>query len=455
MQDNPVLLVQPQTISFGEFLMALFAALDKERVRFCVLRNYEGFPYNNVGCDLDLLIFPFDLPGAVHALSSIQGIRLVGYAERYYVAHAFVEGVSPVPGIRSFAVDFTWSLNWKGLPYLPTNIVLREALSRQAVDLNFLIPSPIHEAIISLLSSLLVGGRLKEKYYPKVQETYTNHKSAVITALLPSFGLKAATRLVDSVIGGDRGKILSCVSSLRVSLVLRNLLRGPVHSILGVARYYAYEVVVRCTPKTLEAVRISDPDGCCKATIIDSLMPLLRYSAKLVERRHFAPQFTLEHEPLEKNVRANPRAGAICVPSVSMAKIARWLLEEWLSQFRKRQNLTLRIIESSYYDLLIDSGDRRNGIPRWFARLIGKLFPSPDLWILLDVSAKTMQSISREFLSAGTLKQREAYRSFVKTRKRYIILDAEKPPASVAEEAYAAIIDTLALRTARQLRNRF
>jgi hypothetical protein len=58
-------------------------------------------------------------------------------------------------------------------------------------------------------------------------------------------------------------------------------------------------------------------------------------------------------------------------------------------------------------------------------------------------------------LLANTLREREAYRSFVKTRKKYIILDAERSQTSVTEEAYAAIIDALTLLTDRQLKNRF
>jgi thymidylate kinase len=252
---------------------------------------------------------------------------------------------------------------------------------------------------------------------------------------------------VDSVIAGDRGRMLGCVSSLRASLVLRYLLRNPIRGVLGVARYYAREFIVRCTSKTLETVCIAGPDGCCKTTIIDGLMPLLRYSAKLVERRQSGPQLTLGRELLERNASADSRAEARSGPPASMAKIAPWLLEEWLSQFRKKDNLTLRIIESSCYNMFIDSGRRREGIPRWFARLIGLLIPSPDLCILLDAPA--------EVLPTETPGQHKAYRSVMKTRTRYIILDAGRPPASVTEEAYAAIMDTLVQRTERQLRNRF
>src|ERR1035437_3480159 len=116
--------LQPPALPFSEFLSALIRALDREGLRSCVLRNYEGFPTQNVGGDIDFLIFPSDLPRAISALRSIQGIRIVGYAERTYVASIFVEGTSATSGCRSFQVDYFLSLSWKGLPYLPVDTVL-------------------------------------------------------------------------------------------------------------------------------------------------------------------------------------------------------------------------------------------------------------------------------------------------------------------------------------------
>jgi hypothetical protein len=115
----------------------------------------------------------------------------------------------------------------------------------------------------------------------------------------------------------------------------------------------------------------------------------------------------------------------------------------------------LRIDESSYHDLFINPEKCGYEGPQWFARLIVRLFPSPDLRILLDPAEEALLPNHQEVLPAETLRLLEAYRSFVKTRKRCVILDASKSATSVTEEAYAAIIDTLAQRTDRQLKNRF
>ncbi len=434
---------QPLALPFGEFLMALFQALEEEGVRFCVLRNYEGFPGKNNGNDVDFQILSSQLPHAIHALRSIQGTRIVGYSERpSSVAITFVEGVSPAPKVSALQVDFNMNFAWKGLPYLPVDAVLEAVIPRQAGSLTFFVPSAVHEAIISLLSSLLIGGWLKEKYFPQVQRTFASDRSKVIAALSPQFGMKAATRLADSVIDGDRRKMLDCVRTLRVSLALHSLLRSPLRNALAIAGHYASESAVRFSPKTLETVCILSTEGRDNSALIESLIVMLKSTAKIVERHSLAPRMGSE---------SREQSGWL----VSVTNAVLWLAKEWLSQFAEKKNLTLRICDSSYTDLLTDPKSHGYGGPMWFARLAGKLFPSPDLWILLDPDPEGLQSRDWEAPSSEALRQLEACRAFVKTRKSYVILDASKPAARVTEEAYAAIIDTLAQRAARQLKRRF
>jgi energy-coupling factor transporter ATP-binding protein EcfA2 len=444
-----------QGLPFSEFLAALFQALQGEGLRYCVLRNYDGFPDTNLGNDLDLLILPSELPRARRALGSIQGIRIVGYSERQFVANFFLEGVSSTLGFRSIQVDFFWSLSCKGLPYLATDTVLQSAIQRWAGNLDFFIPSSIHEAIISLFASLLVGKWIKEKYFPQVQRTFASNRSEVLAVLVSQFELKAATRLVDAVIDGDRSRVLGCIRPLRVSLALRSLSHKPIRGALAIARYYMCEAIVSYSPVYLEMVCILGPHGCGKTTLIKGLIPMLHSSAQTLENSHFDPLRPTALEAQEMNGGADYRIRRQGVMIISMAKAVQRLVEEWLNQFTGRRNLKLCIRDSCCYELAIAPERCRYYGPAWFARLVGKLSPSLDLWILLAPAETGSLPSHQEVLPAGTLRILEAYRSFVKTRKKYVILDTSKPADSVKEEAYAAIIDTFAQRTDVRLKNRF
>jgi hypothetical protein len=452
---NAPSLRQPPTLPFGEFLASLFQAFEAEGVRYCVLRNYEGFPEKNNGNDVDLMIGSSQLPLAIRALRSIPGIRIVGYSELPAGAIAYVEGVSVAPGARSLQIDFFLSLSWKKLPYLPADKMLQTVIPRNAGALHFFVPSPVYEAITSLLATLLIGGRVKEKYFPRVQQTIAGNSTETAAILSRQFGRKLATRLVDAVLAGDRLKLLGCVTAMRASLILRSLRRGPFRGPLSIAQYYAREFIVRFSPKTLETLCILGPDGGCNAAIIENLLPMLESAAKVVEKIPLRQRMPLAGGPISKAARADSPSEGSSGAFISMANAVLWLVAEWRSKFAEKVNITLHLHESYYHDLFINPKRCRYSGPRWFARLVGKLFPSPDLWIMLDPAADALQPRPPELPSGETLRKIEAYRSFVKTRKEHIILDASKPVTSVTEEAYAAIIHMLAQRTDRKLKNRF
>jgi energy-coupling factor transporter ATP-binding protein EcfA2 len=455
MQEGLLQPLQLPAPPFSEFLAALFQSLDREGVRYCVLRNYEGFPSANLGGDLDFLILRAELPRAMRALQSIQGVRVVGYDERFEIVSVYLEGASATPGCRSFQVDFFFILGWKGLPYLHADAVLRASVPRQAGNLNFFVPSPVHEAITSLFNSLVHSACLKEKYFPQAQRTFASHRPEVIAAFSLQFGQKVATRLVDAVVDGDKRKVTDCISPLRSALALRSLLHRPVRSVAATARHHAREIVLRISPENLETVCVFGPGGGGKSTLIEGLMPILQSAAKFVQKHHCGPQLSLGSISRGITASADSNAETPRGSLISMTRIALWLVEEWLCLFIGTKVLTLRIADGSYADLLTDPKGQGYGGPMWFARLAGKLFPSPELWILLDPNPEGLQSRDQEALSTEALRQLEVCRAFVKTRKSYVILDASKPAQSVTEEAYAAIIDTLAQRAERQLKRRF
>jgi hypothetical protein len=395
------------------------------------------------------LVRASDLPLTIRALKSIHGIRIVNYSERSYVANIFLEGISSTAQCRALQVDFYLSLTWKGLVYLPTDAVLQAGMSRAAGNSTFLVPSPVHEAITSLLTSLIIGGAVKEKYFPQVQRTFASKRTEVIAALSPQFGARAATSLTDSVVAGDRERVLGCVRTLRISLVLRSLLRGPLRSPLAVVRHYACEMAIRYFPGALETVCILGSNSCDESAIIDVLIPILQSSAVVVEKRASRLQLLLQRDSPGRSAAANYGAKASYRRLVFMAKIIRSVIEEWLSQLNRTP--TLRVMEGHLFDLMTDTKWRRHGIPQWFAWFVWKLLPAPDLCVFLDPETTKVRATNRECPPSQTLRQLQPYRFFGKTDNWHVILDAGKPKFRVTEEAYSAIINMLVQRSDMQL----
>jgi hypothetical protein len=253
-------------------------------VRCCILRNYEGFPDRNAGSDIDFLVSPTQLPLAIAAVETIEGIRIIGYLERPSVAMLYLDGVDCGEEARGIEIDFDLSLDWKGMAFLDVNEVLRATLARRAGEVIFLTPSAAHEAITSLFASLLVGGFVKERYFARVQGTFAQTRPEVLAALEPRFGKKVAERLVDGVIAGDRPRLLGMLGRLRAALTLRSFRRQPLKSLIEIARHYWCELVLRFSSATRETVSITGGIAADRERLVAALLPRLRAAAAVVER---------------------------------------------------------------------------------------------------------------------------------------------------------------------------
>jgi hypothetical protein len=416
-------------VPFREFLALLFQSLEAAGVRFCVLRNYQDFPAGNIGNDIDLLIAPAALPSAIQALHTIPGVRIAGYTERPSVANVFLEGISQSRNSCALEIDFDLSLTWKGLPYLSIAEVLDASVPHPAGSATFYTPSPVHEAIVSLFASLLIGGWLKERYFPQVQQTFAVSRTEVIATLSPRFGADLSAQLADAVLSGNRSGMVALVSPLRRALLWRGLPSRPLRSIAEILHHYASELCFRHAPQSREVVSILASDGCGSAKLVEALLPRLHSVAAKVDSRGTD---TAERKSL----------GLLLDAIV-------WMKEEWLSLLREKKSLTLTL--RAGYQPLFKGATGRSGPPAWMARLAASLTPSPDLFILLEEGGE----VNRKESAAASLDPRKAGRAFLKARNSSVVLNANLPAESILEQAYAAILDALVQRAAKRLKKRF
>jgi thymidylate kinase len=134
----------------------------------------------------------------------------------------------------------------------------------------------------------------------------------------------------------------------------------------------------------------------------------------------------------------------------SIVKLIYFLCDYGVGYFLKIRPLlvksTLVVFDRYYYDLLIDPKRYRYGGPMWFARLIDKLIPKPDIVILLDAPPEVLQARKQEVPFEETARQREAYLQYVKKHKNGVVIDASKPLKHVVCSTNMAIIKLMSRR---------
>jgi thymidylate kinase len=123
----------------------------------------------------------------------------------------------------------------------------------------------------------------------------------------------------------------------------------------------------------------------------------------------------------------------------SLAKILVWLMEEWYAHLFWDKKQALLVCDRYYHDLLIDPLRYRYGGPPWMARLVGRLMPQPQLWILLDAPAELLQARKQEVSREESARQRQAYLAFVRHERAHAIIDAAQPLDKVIDDVERAV----------------
>lgn len=231
------------------FLTQMFARLREAGVGYCVLRNHEELPQRNPAADVDLLVAAADRPAAIACVAGVAGTEVTGRVRRRQADHVFVAGVHWEGG-AALEVDVMTSLGWKGIPYVATGDVLARARpAGPGVRELVVVPDPVDEAIVSLLSSLLIGARVKERYRDAVTAALAASPEAAAGRLAPAFGATAARRLVAAVAARDDRAAVALVPVLRRRLALGALRAHPWPTARAVAEHLAREAVIRWTPR--------------------------------------------------------------------------------------------------------------------------------------------------------------------------------------------------------------
>lgn len=417
------------------FLNRLFDELQRAKVDFCILRNYENLPEDNKGSDIDFLISPHHFSTVLEILSGFENIVITGIVRRQYVNAVFLYGIE-WKEYRSIELDFVTHFSWKGFSYLDAGAVLKEVKEYK----NFFIPCPAHESIISLLSSLLFGDFIKEKYIERISGIFQKEESNVITNLKPYLGLYHSKHLVADFLRKNYPKILSSNVYYKAELLKNNFKYRPLSSIWRFFVHIWREILIRLSKKPI--VVFLGPDGAGKSTIISKIKDELYNAAKPVEIIHLRK--TLRTGTVDRAIIDNPHNQKPRGYIASFLKLIYWVSEYALDQImRPPRVLTLRLYDRYYHDLLIDPKRYRYKGSNAPVRFFSLFVPQPLLWVVLTAPAEVLHSRKQEIPLEETVRQIEKYREFHERQPNSLLVDTSLPLKTTVRQISESIANAM------------
>jgi hypothetical protein len=131
------------------------------------------------------------------------------------------------------------------------------------------------------------------------------------------------------------------------------------------------------------------------------------------------------------------------------ARLGVWMTEEWLRQLvalghslRGRIVIFDRHFYLDYYHADVENGRPRSAAERLHGWMLARVYPKPDLVILLDAPADVLHARKPEATVAWLERRRQQYLELAPLVPEFVIVDVDRPLEAVVSEVVAAIEST-------------
>jgi thymidylate kinase len=131
------------------------------------------------------------------------------------------------------------------------------------------------------------------------------------------------------------------------------------------------------------------------------------------------------------------------------ARLTVWMTEEWLRQLvalghslRGRIVVFDRHFYLDYYHADVEAGRRRGPAERLHGWMLARVYPKPDLVILLDAPAEVLHARKPEATVAWLERRRQQYLELAPLVPEFVVVDVDRPLEAALSEVVAAIEST-------------
>lgn len=452
---------EPTKVEWNEnhisILQDLFHSFEKSSIKYVILKNDDGLPFENHSKDVDIIIEPGKYKIAAQIIKSIYQSHNV----EYYKIHKF-ERLRCWYGFNTkipFAIhiDLLEGFLHKGFELFPFEMIYQNAYKNSN---GVYVLNSTFGNVILLLHSTICYHKIKEKYAYSIAKEYSKNKDNIDIILKQLLGAKTAHKLA-SLLSDEKfteiaklGKFFSHQSKKRI------FIKRPIFSVYNVLDFLwekISRVIFNCD-KYNTFFTVHAPDGTGKTTFIKSLAQMLGYyyicaPEDLIRIYHFRPLFLPNLGAVGEKAKVmkqdkdftNPHRAKPAGEISSFIRMTYYWLDYILGMpliLRKNAQFNkITIFDRYIYDFLVDPRRSRINLPYWLRKGFTKLVKQPKIVFVLDAPAEVIYKRKQELTPEEISRQLVAFRKLSSLGKRYYRLDASKKPEEIANDAIKIILE--------------
>jgi len=430
------------------FLPKLLELLEKEKIPYLVLRNYENLPEKPLeGSDVDILINKEDEKRYSEILKNAvleSGSLILFRFRQSNCLSFFVYQKKPFP--LGTWVDAFWEISTKGFKFANENYLLKKRIRHKK---NFFIPPPGGEAATLFLKDILTQGFIKERYLLKIPSLVRKDEIGFVKTLEPYFDPKIIKQMLEICLKEKWKEAMKKRNEWLKILILNNLLKNPINQTMHFFDFVFSQFKKIFTQKGL-IVAFVGPDGVGKTTISDGLAEKFKnLFFKRVKKYHghfgFFPElgeiykFFFKKQFSENSIlQEKPMGFFRAILHIFYYGLENFLSWPYFIFLKIKRNLI--IFDRYFYDFFATNVSYK--ISFWLFFFILQILPRPDILFILLAKPETIYQRKQDLSLNEIKRQLNAFQNpSISKLTSTVFIDCEKNPEEILNEIEGIILE--------------